>query len=57
MEGEKYVGEGIRRGVRGLGIWCREGQGRWPDGHENEWKSVTDWGRGEGGSPGRDGDL
>jgi hypothetical protein len=26
----------------GLRIRCVEGQERWPDGHENEWKSSTD---------------
>ena len=32
------------KGNRGFRIRCGEGQERWLDGHENEWKSATDRG-------------
>ena len=52
------MGEGIVRGVGGLRNRCGKGQEGCLDGHENEWKSVTDRGRGIwGASPERDGDL
>lgn len=38
------MGEGIRRGVGGFWFQCGEGQGRWPVGHENEWKSSSEEG-------------
>jgi hypothetical protein len=34
----------------GFRIRCRGGQERWPDGHENEWKSATDGGEEVGGT-------
>jgi hypothetical protein len=44
MEGEK----GGRGDVEGKGggsfrIRCGEGQDRWPDGHENEWRAGQWW--------------
>jgi hypothetical protein len=30
------------KGNRGFRIRCGEGQERWLDGHENEWKSTAD---------------
>jgi len=39
---EGTVREGDGEGNKGFRIRCGEGQGRWLDGHENEWKSVTD---------------
>ena len=41
MEGGNWVGDEIGRGIRKFSIRYRERQGRWPDGHENEWKSKT----------------
>ena len=38
------MGEGIVRGVGGLRNRCGKGQEGCLDGHENEWKSVTDRG-------------
>ena len=35
-------------------IRCGEGQKKWPDGHENEWKSETDRGGEVGASCGCD---
>jgi hypothetical protein len=42
----------------GVGVRCGEEHREWPDGHENEWKSATDWGGGvRGASPEIDRDL
>ena len=30
--------------AEGMGIRCEEGQEKWPDDHNNEWKSTTDGG-------------
>jgi hypothetical protein len=35
---------GDGKGDGGLKIWCREGQERWLDAHENEWNSAIDMG-------------
>ena len=49
-------GERKQRGIedgegnRGFRIRCREGQERWLNGHENEWKSATDGGEEVGSS-------
>jgi hypothetical protein len=40
------------RGDGAFRIRCGEGQERWLDGHENEWKSVTDRDEDVGASPG-----
>ena len=45
------------RGTWGFRIRCGEGQERWLDGHENEWKSATDRGGELAATPGRDRDL
>lgn len=45
MKGENRVGEGMERVLGGVRIRYGKGQERWPDNHENEWKSVTDSGR------------
>ena len=42
------MGVQIRGNVR-VWIRCGEEQDRWPDGHENEWNSVTDAGGEVGG--------
>jgi hypothetical protein len=43
VDGGNWVGEGLGRGLGGsFRIMCGEGQERWPDVHENEWKSATD---------------
>lgn len=34
----------MERRMGGFRIRCGEGQDRWPDSHENEWKSTTDEG-------------
>ena len=41
MEGGNWKGEGGEKG-EGFRIRCGEGQERWLDDHENEWKSATD---------------
>lgn len=51
---------GVGRRMEKFGIRCGEGQERWLNGHENEWKSATDrdeevWGGGA--SPGQDRDV
>lgn len=46
--GEEWEGSGSLRG---------EGQERWPNGHESEWKSAIDGGVEVGASPGEDRDL
>ena len=43
MEGGNWMGEGLMR----VPSWVCVGKGKWLDGCENEWKSVTD----------RDGDI
>ena len=39
MEGVNLLGERMVREIGGSGS-AVEGQERWPDGHENEWKST-----------------
>ena len=39
----------VKGNGRGFRIRCGEGQERWLDGHENEWKSATDRGEEVGG--------
>jgi len=34
----------MERAMEGFRIRCWEGQERWLDGHENEWKPATDRG-------------
>lgn len=33
----------MEMGNGGFRIRCGKGQKRWPNGHENEWKSTIDW--------------
>jgi len=47
MEGGSWKGAVLGRGMGGFRIRGEEGQEKWIDGHENEWKSATD--RGEEG--------
>ena len=48
IRGRWRKGTAWERGWGGIRIRCGEGQERWPDGHENEWKSATDgWGLGD----------
>ena len=42
-------GGGEGEGNGGFRIRCGEGQERWLDGHEDEWKSTTDRGEEMGG--------
>jgi hypothetical protein len=45
-DGRRELGRrgGREESMRGFGVGCGEGQVRWPDGHENEWKSATNRG-------------
>ena len=43
MKGRNWVEGGVC-GEWEVRIRYGEGQERWPDGHENEWKSATDGG-------------
>jgi hypothetical protein len=54
--GGRREGKGNVLGVR-FGIRCREGQERWPNGHENEWKCATNGCGKLQASPGLDIDL
>jgi hypothetical protein len=48
MEGARWE-RGWGGGIGGVfRIWCGEIQGKWPDGHENEWKSAAGVGVGVG---------
>ena len=38
------MGKVMKMGTEGVRIRCWEEQERWPDGHENEWRSATDRG-------------
>ena len=53
MEEGRWYGQGNE----GYQIRCGEGQERWLDGHENEWKSATDGARRWGAFPGQDRNL
>jgi hypothetical protein len=44
MEARNCVGEGMGWEMGVFGILSVEKQERWPDSHENEWKSATDRG-------------
>jgi hypothetical protein len=48
MEGGNWKGEGGEKG-EGFRIRCGEGQERWLEDYENEWKSATDGGEEVGG--------
>jgi hypothetical protein len=39
------LGEGMGLGMERAQIRFGEGQEKWPDSYENQWKSATDWSR------------